>query len=324
MHAIPRGLPPESRDSFDRLVERQFGVARRSQLTRLGLSPHAIDAQLDARRWRALSPLVVVMHNGPLRQIEQWSAGVLAAEGPAALAGRTAAQAAGLSGWEVAPVHIVVARGAKVIPVRDVGLKVHESRRFTEADIHPTRTPAQVRPERAVVDAAVWSAAPRTACGILAAAVQQRITTAARLRDTLEQAGQVRHRRLLLAVLSDIEGGAQAVSELDFLRFCRRHRLPRPTLQVRVDARGRRRYLDATFRRRDGRLLGVEIDGAIHLVVSTYWTDMSRLNDLVIDGRRILRFPSSAIHSDDPIAVQQLRHSLQLPDLSEPHPPMAG
>jgi hypothetical protein len=155
-----------------------------------------------------------------------------------------------------------VPRGAKVNEVADVSAKVHESRRFTAGDIHPTRTPPQVIIERALVDAAVWSPRPRTACGVLAAGVQQRLTTARRLQEVLECAGHVRHRRLLLSVLADIDGGAQAVSEIDFLRFCSRHGFPKPILQSRADTNDRRRYLDATFIRSDGRPIGVEIDGA--------------------------------------------------------------
>lgn len=225
---------PTLRDSSDltasvqALAERQFGVVRRSQLVQLGVSNHVIDAALDAVRWQSLNALVIVMHNGPITLHQEWSAAVLAAEGPACLGGRTAVQAAGVVGWEVEPIHVLVRRGAKFNPLAGIDVKVHESRRFTADDIHPTRTPPQVRIERALVDAAVWSPAPRTACGLLAVGVQQRRTTVPRLRTVLEDAGSVRHRRLLLSVLTDIEGGAQAVSELDFLRFCRRHRLPRP------------------------------------------------------------------------------------------------
>lgn len=123
----------------------------------------------------------------------------------------------------------------------------------------------------------------------------------------------MQHRRLLSAVLNDIEGGAQAMSEVAFLRFCRRNRLPRPVLQaVRLDRHGKRRYLDATFKRRDGRLLRVEIDGALHLVVRTYWDDMSRGNELVIGDERLLRFPSYVVHASDPVAVDQLRRALDL------------
>jgi hypothetical protein len=147
----------------------------------------------------------------------------------------------------------------------------------------------------------------------LAAGVQQRLTTASALRAELEGAGAVRHRRVLLSALVDIEGGAQAVSELDFLKFCRRNGLPKPTLQeVRVDSFGRRRYLDASLRRNDGGVIRVEVDGALHLVASTYWSDMARGNDLVIGNERVLRFPSYVIHSNDPIAVNQLRRALGL------------
>lgn len=313
MLALPPKLDDDDASSLVELSHRQFGVATRADLADLGISKHFLSAQLDARRWRELGPTVVALHNGPLSLQQQWSAAVLSAEGPACLAARTAAQAGGLHGWEVEPVHILVQRGAKVNEVPEIPIKVHESRRFSAENIHPARMPPQVRIERALVDAAAWSASTRTACGLLAAGVQQRKTTASRLAEELELAGRVRHSRLMRAVLDDIEGGAHAMSELDFLKFCRRHNLPRPRLQLRFDARGRRRYLDATFTRADGRLVGVEIDGAIHLVVRTYWDDMSRQNDFVIHDRLMLRFPSAYVHADDPVMLQQLREVLHLP-----------
>ena len=295
------------------LCSRQYDLMTRRQLAEVGLSDGQVDAQLYARRWRALGPTVIALHNGPLELTQRWSAAVLACEAPSALAARTAAQAAGLVGWEVDPVHVVIPRGAKMNAlVPELALRVHESRRFTQADVHRSRTPPQVPIERALVDGAAWSTRARTAAGMLAAGVQQRLTTASRIREELERAGRIRHRRLMHALLVDIEGGAQAVSEIDFLRFCRRHGLPRPALQVRADTNGKRRYLDAEFARRDGRVIAVEIDGAAHLIVTTYWHDMRRLNDLVIDGRRVLRFPSAAIHADDADAVAQLRAALHL------------
>jgi hypothetical protein len=312
MHSPPSRVPDEVAAHLAALTHRQFEIATQWQLAAIGLTQSQLDAQLDARRWRALSATVIALHNGPLTLLQQWAAAVLSADGPCALAGRTAIQAAGMTGWEVDPIHIVVERGAKVNAIKELSLKVHESRRFTVEDIHPTRTPAQIRVERGIVDAAVWSNSARTACGLVAAGVQQRKTTAERLRETLESAGQVRHRRLLLSVLADVEGGAQAVSELDFLRFCRRIGLPRPQLQIRRDRSGRRRYLDATFRSRDGRLVAVEIDGAAHLVVTTYWSDMIRQNDLVIGGDNVLRYPSAYIYANDPVAVAQLREAILL------------
>jgi hypothetical protein len=57
------------------------------------------------------------------------------------------------------------------------------------------------RLERSITDAAVWTKHPRSACGLVIAAVQQRLTQPARLVAELKKAGKVRHRRLLRAVL---------------------------------------------------------------------------------------------------------------------------
>ena len=310
----PRALS-EVRERLRVVGEHQAGVVRRSQLAALGMTSSEIEAMVAAGRWRAHGVIVVAMHNGPLSHEQQLWAAVLNAGPHAALAARTAAAAHGLVGWAAECIEVLVPRGSAVPAGLGLAVKIHESRRFTVDDIHPGRALPQVRVERALIDAAVWSARPRTACGVVAAGVQQRLSTPAKLRAELGRAGAVRYRRLLEAALLDIDGGAQAVSELDFLRFCRRNGFPRPELQeVRVDARGRRRYLDATFRDRDSRPFRVEIDGALHLVVQTYWNDMVRGNDLVIGRERVLRFPSYVIYSNDPTAVRQLRSALGLSD----------
>ncbi|HEX3707083.1 MAG TPA: hypothetical protein VHV76_10670 [Mycobacteriales bacterium] len=301
------------RGALSALGLQQHGVARRSNLTATGMTARAVDGMLLGGRWRAHGAVVVAMHNGPLTPDQQLWAAVLNAGPNAALAARTAAAQHGLVGWPADCIELLVPRGTTVPKGLELPVKIHESRRFTVADLHPGRTLPQVRAERALIDAAVWSSRPRTACGVLAAGVQQRLTTPAKLFSELDLAGAVRHRRLLAAALGDIAGGAQAVSEIDFLRFCRRNGLPKPLLQeVRVDARGRRRYLDATFRGRDGKLLRVEIDGALHLVVHTYWDDMSRGNEMVIDREQVLRFPSYVIYADDASALDQLRRALDL------------
>jgi hypothetical protein len=130
----------------------------------------------------------------------------------------------------------------------------------------------------------------------------------------LEEAGRVRFRAVLLTFLADLEGGTEALSEVEFLRWCRRHRLPKPSIRVRCDALGRRRYLDAEFRRADGSRLQVEVDGGIHLTLTTRWLDTAKDNldtakdnDDGLADRKTLRFPSVALYSDDPIALAQLR-----------------
>lgn len=295
---------------------RQFGVMSYEQLRVAGVSDALIRRRLRAKRWRAASSVVVILHNGPLTRRQSFSAAALSGGDVCGLAAWSAAEEAGLAGWVRPTVHILVPKGSKPISLDGVEVKVHESRRFSAGDLL-SAWPPRVGIERALVDAAAWTHAVRPACGILAAAVQQRLTVAERLLDALDAAGSVRHRRVLRAAICDIAGGAQAVSEMEFLRFCDRNGLPRPVLQsVRKDRAGRRRYLDATFRRVDGTKVRVEIDGALHLVVSTYWADMRRHNDLVIGKETVLRFPSYVIYADDEAAADQLRRAI---NLSEPH-----
>jgi hypothetical protein len=308
---LPTKVDTQLRVALVALSDSQCAIVRRDQLTMLGLSRNVIDSMLAAGRWRTRGVIVVAMHNGPLTHEQRLWAAVLNAGPSAALAARTAATDQGLIGWEPECIEIVVPRSTTVPAGLRLNVKVHESRRFSTVDIHPGRSLPTVRIERALIDAAVWSRSPRTACGVLAAGVQQRLTQVPRLREVLESAGAVRHRRLLAAVLNDIEGGAQAMSEVAFLRFCRRNGLPRPVLQVvRLDRSGKRRYIDATFRRCDGRLLRVEIDGALHLVVRTYWNDMARGNELVIVDEPALRFPSYVVHANEWLAADQLRRAL--------------
>jgi hypothetical protein len=318
---LPRRIDSGAADALSRLGAEQDGVARRGQLGTAGISRYEVDSMIAGGRWRPTGAVVVVLHNGPLTRHQQlWSA-VLNAGADAALAARTAVTEQGLVGWDAACIEILVPRGLCVPSGLGLDVKVHESRRFTSADLHPGRRLPQVTMERGLIDGAAWSTSPRTACGLLAAGVQQRLTTVARLRHELELAGKIRHRRLLTAALTDIEGGAQSMSEVDFVRFCQRNGMPRPVMQtVRVDGRGRRRYLDATFERRDGRRVRVEIDGALHLVVRTYWDDMSRGNELTIGRETVLRFPSYVIYANDQTAIDQLRRALGLSGSAGPRP----
>jgi hypothetical protein len=214
-------------------------------------------------------------------------------------------------GFNSAAVHILVTRGARVLPTPGVIVRVHESRRFTSADILPCEPPTTSL-DRATIDAAVWSEDIKTATRIVAAVVQQRRTTPENLKAVLLTAGLVKHRKPLLMFLADLSGGAEALSEVAFLQWCRRHHFPCPRTQVRLDVRGRRRYLDATFELPNGEVLMVEIDGGVHLNLTTRWLDTAKDNDAVITGRMTLRFPSVAIYSDDPRAVGQLREALEV------------
>ncbi len=127
----------------------------------------------------------------------------------------------------------------------------------------------------------------------------------AALRRELGAAGRVRHAGILLPILADIEGGADSLSEIDFVKLARKAGLPPPIRQsIRWDSSGRRRYLDADFG-----TFAVEVDGGFHLRAQNYWADARRQNELVLGGDRILRFSSYAIRLDEDVVLAQLRRA---------------
>lgn len=300
------------------LAQNQSGVCARSQLTELGLSPEAVDSHVLNLRWRPVGPLVMALHRGPLPvDARRWVA-VLNAGPGAALGAWTALHEWGLRGWEREAVHIVVRRGARPPTLSaDVGpVVVHESRRHLTAHIRlHNGLPVHV-PERAAVDGGAWSATSRAACGLLAAVVQQGLTTAERLSAELDTVGRVRRLRVMHAALFDIAGGSRALSEIDFVRFCRQHGLPEPFRQVvRRDSRGRRRYLDVEWRLRDGRRFALEIDGIGHMEVEQWYGDLLRAAALMAGGGTdgpLLRLPALAYRLE-PARVAAILHTLLTP-----------
>jgi hypothetical protein len=69
--------------------------------------------------------------------------------------------------------------------------------------------------------------------------------------------------------------------------LCRRFGLPASEQQtVRRQADGTRRHLDATWRRRDGRFVVAEIDGALHTDQRRWWDDQFRRNDITLGPTR--------------------------------------
>ena len=234
-------------------------VACPADLRRAGWSEGAVRAQLAARRWQRFGR-AVVLHGGPLTPDDRRRIAVMNCGDRALLTAFTAAELHGLRGWERPTIHVLLPAGTRV---GDVGspVRLHYVGDWTRVGPPSRRRLHRCAP--ALVVAASTLPHPRSACGILAAGVQQRLVTADHLRAALELAPRTRHRRFLHAAVDDIEQGAQAMSEIDFVRLCRHAGLPAPTRQaVRVEPGGRRRYLDAEWVRSDGRRVVVEVDGA--------------------------------------------------------------
>jgi hypothetical protein len=210
--AIPPGLALTA--------QRQDGVVTRRQLRDAMVTLHRVENWIAARRWRAIGRNVVVLQNSPLTNRQREWAAVLLPEKPAALAGLSAAAAAGLQGFEPDKVHVVVAHDTHGgFPP---WAKVHESRRFQPEDIAAGSAPPRTRTPRSIIDAATWSKWPRRACAILCAAVQQRLATADQLANELRVAGHVRHVAIMRNILGDIAGGGHTLAEINLGPLARR------------------------------------------------------------------------------------------------------
>jgi hypothetical protein len=291
------------------MQHRSRQVASRAALYAGGWTEAQVRAQLAARRWQ-LCGNAVVLHNGPLSRRQRWDAALINTGPRAVLTGFTAAEYLGLTGWQRDWIDVLAPAGASPpVAAALLRIRLHRSRRHRVPPSADTFR-CQALPGALVVAARSFFSS-RPACGLFAAAVQQHLTTPAMLLAAVDTAQCTRHRRALRAALQDIAGGSQALSEIDFVLLCRRYRLPMPIRQaVRTDRGGRRRFLDASWRRADGRLVVVEVDGALHLTVSNWWADQERQNWLALGDALILRFPSWAVRHDEQTVARQLREAL--------------
>jgi very-short-patch-repair endonuclease len=302
--SIPCAAPAD--DPLDALIARQCGVLLLAQALE-HLTWSAIRWRVDRGRWRRVCYGILVTHPGPLtRQAELWIA-LLAAGEDAALAGLTAAALEGFRGYPCEHMHVLVPRGRRV--TRMPQLVVHQAGEPYEADVHPSRMPRRTRLARSLIDAAAWMPDDAGACAVVAAGVQQRLVRPGELRAALDRRPSLRRRRLLLRTIGDIDGGAQSLSEIDLVRLCRRHRLPRPSQQVaRRDSEGRQRWLDAYWAEWG---LHVEVDGAVHVEARQWWADMRRQNEVWIGGDRLLRFPAYVLRREPETVAAQVRAALR-------------
>ena len=285
----------ERLEAAEQLRERQLGVASRAQLHMLGWTDAHIDHEIRYGRWQAPAYGVVAMQNAPLAQTQLPWLGVLHAGPQAALSHLTAARAAGLQWKGSDTIDVITAKGDLVAPLP--GFLFHQTRRpYTRWISRPMSGPPRLRLAHASLLTAERDRSTRRAIGLLAACVQQRLTTADKLAATIPVIRKLRHGKVFAAALGDIAGGAQSFAEIDIGRLCGEAGLMPPTRQaVRTDSDGRRRYLDCEWTLPDGRVVVLEVDGSFHLEVGNWWRDMKRERDVVISKNTVLRCASVEI-----------------------------
>ena len=279
-------MPPGRSSAWRELARAQAGVVARRQLFRLGYRDHYVDAQIEAERWQLVSDVVVCTTTGVLTREQLMWAGHLHAGPNSASGGLTALERRGLKNWHRDDITVLLPKSHDLEPLD--GVQFVETRR--PVLLNATGDLPTWRTEPASLLFAGYSKSNGTALGLLAAVVQQGITTADRLLIEIERMKPLRWAKRFKKALGDIADGSHSLAELRVVRLCRAHGLPLPDRQTkRVDASGRVRYTDAEWRLPNGKLVILEIDGGFHMEVEHWEDDIVRERDLVATGAIVLR-----------------------------------
>lgn len=269
--------------ALDDLLERQRGVVSRRQLAARGHDSDRVRNQVRGGRWALATPRVVVTSTGHLSVEQRRWAAVLHAGPRAVLGGLTAAACHGLRHWDRDEVTVWV---DDLRPPPVPGVAFVRTRRPVEQLRSPAPGVPRARLEPAVLLWAAYEAPPRAAVGVLAASVQQRLTSAPRLLESVEALQPLRRAALFRSVLGEVGAGSHSAAEHDVVRLCRRHAIVGPHRQRRrPDRDGTARWTDCEWDLPDGTVVTLEVDGALHLEAATWTADKRRARRLAGPGR---------------------------------------
>ena len=164
---------------WERVAARQAGLVSRRQLNWFGHDRHYVRGQLRAhlraQGWQEVSATVPATTTGRLTRGQLAWAGTLHAGPGSAVGGLTAAEMHGLAGWQRPAVTVLIGESVNVEPIP--GVQFVKTRRDIVGfrSTHWSLPTWQVEP--AVLLFAGYTRSSRTAVGVLAAAVQQGLTT---------------------------------------------------------------------------------------------------------------------------------------------------
>ena len=295
---------------IDGLLRAQEGVIARRQLNELGVDSDRVRNQLHAGRWRERTATVLSSTTGELTRAQLRWVGVLHHRvdgGDGLLAGIDALQLAGLERWERPDVEVVVPyESGRPEPV--AGIVFHRSRRDLSRWIRHRDGLPCLGVEAAALFFAATCRGEREAQGLVAAVVQQRLTTPERLSEVLSQMPRLRRAPLLRRLLLEIADGAQSLAEVEVASMCDAFGLARPQRQVRRrDSAGANRFTDCEWRLPDGRVIVLEVDGGFHRHIDHWEDDLRRQRRLTSPGVQIVRCTSRELRDEPHLVAADLR-----------------
>jgi very-short-patch-repair endonuclease len=244
-----------------RLATRQHGVVSAWQLHAARIGPQRISRHVSAGRLHRVHRGVYAVGHTNLSFEGRCMAAVLALGDESVVSHRSAAVVWGLLAGGQGPIHVTVRSGSG--REQRVGIAVHRSPSLSALDSTRRYGIPVTRPARTLRD--LRRTVPRP---VLLAAVRRGLDL----------------RLISSADLHDQDGLTRSELERMFLRLCRRHRLPRPELNVHV------RGQEVDFLWRAQRVIA-ETDGwRHHGTRAGFERDRARDAKLQAAGYRVLRF----------------------------------
>lgn len=250
-----------------RIATRQHGVITASQLVGAGLSPAGVTRRLAAGRLHRLHRGVYAVGHPRLSNEGRWMAAVLACGPSAVLSHHAAAALWGIRRPGKGPVDITIAGTAG--RRSDAGIALHRSTTLSGKSSTRRLGIPVTTPARTLADLHPLLSPARFASAVREAEFLRLVTNGEPLTD-------------------------RARSELEhrFLVLCRRHRLPQPVVNTRVDS------YEVDFLWPSARLI-VEVGGwESHRTRSAFEDDRARDARLSVLGFGVLRFTWRQIETD--------------------------
>lgn len=287
---------------LDGLIAVQYGIVRREQILRVGLSPGVVRRRLDSGEWQSVFAGVYALFVGPLdarrRQIAAW----LYAGSGAQLAGPTAARLYGLRNVPAdRTVHLLVPHHRQVSSVGFAA--IHRTVRLESPPRQAAPTPVAVcSVARAVADTARWYPDPAAVRALVGEAVQRRLVTPDGLRAECS-AGRRNGSALLRGTLEELGRYARRAPEQDLRTALLQSReLPRIVWRPRLvgaDGRGLP-WVDGWI---DDVGIGLEVDAGTDPSADEWERDARRHALLAQYGVLVLQFSAARVRRD-PIGVR--------------------
>lgn len=272
-----------------KLIANQSGVISRVQGAEFGLAGEEMRNRVRFADWQRVQRGVYATFSGDLQRETQLWAALLRAGSEAVLSHQTAAELYGLLKQPSPMIHLSVP--ATTNPARKgtiTGVVVHRSRNL-DVTRHPVLSPPRTRIEHTVLDLIEDMDDPAERYDLICRAIGSRLTTAARIKEALDQRSRFRDRREAESALGDAGQGALSNLERWYLRGVeRRHKLPVATRQARVRIGGKSSYLDNLY---EEYLVCVELDGAAAHPAGEQWRDKRRdRRNLALEKLVTMRF----------------------------------